>query len=310
MGKVLAAIVLVLAIAAGVVYGVPSVRAKVVGVPLKMQFRQGQEAKMKMNLDGKVKLEVTGLPPNMVPAQVSAFFGTDIPFKIEVRTKQLVKGVTGDEAEIETTMEGGSLEVTLPTGPFKQPIPAGAPSTMKMDSKGHVKFEAGAASPPGVPAEEMKKVQDFIGSMAGAFLSGQTRRVGQTWSTDINLPLTFDKAKVTVTGKISSTFAGVDKKSNVTVADIATDQNVTLDAAMTAPPGPGMPDVKLNGKINFKGHGYFDWSAGQVVGTDGNGNLDFNLKVKADRGPGGMPPTPIDATAHLMGSIKVSAEKL
>lgn len=310
MGKVLAVVVLVFAIAAGVVFGVPSVRAKVIGVPLRMHFKQGQELKQKMTLDGKVKLEVSGLPPGMVPPQAAAFLGTDIPFKMEMRTKQVVKNVTDDEAEIETNLEGGEMELQLPTGPYKQALPAGPPSTMKMDSKGHVKFDAAAMTPPGVPPEEMKKLQEFFSNLSGGMLSGETKRVGQTWSTDVNLPLTFEKAKVTITGKIENTFNNVESRNSATVAVIDSNTNVSVDVVMTAPPSPQLSDIKLNGTISGKNTGYFDWKAGQIVGSDGNGNLDLKLNVKAPQGPGGNPPTPIDAQAHLTGSMKMSIEYL
>jgi hypothetical protein len=302
VGKAIGVIVLLLAIAAGVIFGVPSVRARVIGVPLRMQFKQGQENKMKMNVEGKVKVDVTGLPDNTVPPQVKQFFNTDIPFKMEMRTRQVVKSVTGDVAEIETTMEGGNVEITLPGSngkPISYPMPAGAPTTVKMDTHGRVKFDDAAKTPAGVNPEDMKKVEEFIGNLSGGFLPGETRRIGDTWNSQISLPINTEKAKITVSGTINNTFQGVEKKANATVADIAGNQDIKIDVTGNQEG----TEIKLDGSVTGSNHGYFDWSNGQIVATDGNAKIDLSLDVKSKQ-------LPQDAKAHLTGDVKVSLEKL
>lgn len=305
MGKVVGVIVLILAIAAGVIFGVPSVRAKVLGVPLKMQFKVGQETRRKMTIDGKVNVDVTGLPDGVIPPQANDMLKKDIPFKMEMRMKEVVKAVNGDVADIENTVEGGEMQITLPgqTEPTKQPLPAQPPTTVQMDTQGRVKLNTNTQAVPGMSAAEMQKVQEFISNLSGGFLPGDTRRVGQSWSQDIKLPIDVQKAKINITGNISNTFENVDQKNNVTVADIAGKQDIKIDVTSEQ---PGV-DVKLTGGITGSNHGYFDWGTGQIVATDGNAKLDLTLVVKSAQGPGGKP---IDATGHLTGDMKVNYEKL
>lgn len=301
MGKVLGIVVLLVVLAVGAVMFVPSVRARVVGVPLKLQFVEGQENRTKTVLEGKVKLDVSGLPDNVLPKEASAMFNNDIPFKMETRSVQVVKAVSKDGIEVETTSDGGTLELKLPGSatPVTYPIAASPATRVKLDASGRAQPEIPATT-EGLSPRDVRKLQDFMGTLAAASLPGDTRRVGATWPTNVDLNIDSKAMKAVLKGNVTNTFQQITQKNAFTVADIAGTQDLSVDLQMA----PAGFEVKLTGTMKGANECFLDWKAGQVVQTDGNTHLDLTLTVKTQK------PQPIDAKAHVVGDVKMTVERL
>lgn len=301
VGKVLGIVVLIVVLAVGAVMFVPSVRARVVGVPLKLQYAEGQETRTKTVLEGKIRLDVSGLPDNVLPKEAGAMFNSDIPFKMETRALQVVKSVSKDTVEVESSSDGGTLELKLPgsPAPATYPIPPSPAARVKLDPNGRVQPEIPATT-EGLTPRDVRRVQDFIGTLATASLPGDTRRVGATWPTNVNLDLESKLMKAVLKGTVTNTFQQITQKNAVTVADISGTQDLSIDLRM----GPGDFDVNLMGTMKGVNSCYLDWNVGQVVLTDGNTHLDLTLSVKTQK------PQPMDAKAHVVGDVKMTVERL
>lgn len=301
MGKVLGIVVLLVVLAVGAVMFVPSVRARVVGVPLRLQFVEGQESRTKSVLEGKVKLDVSGLPENMLPKDAGAMFNNDIPFKMETRSVQVVKTVSNDGIEVETSSDGGTLQLKLPGNatPVTYPIPASPATRAKLDANGRVQPEIPATT-EGLAPRDVRKLQDFMSTLTSASLPGDTRRLGASWPTQVDLDIGSKAMKAVLKGMVTNTFQQITQKNASTVADIAGTQDLSVDLLMT----PVGFDVKLTGTLKGENHCYLDWKAGQVVQTEGNTHLDLTLTVKS------VKPQPIDAKAHVVGDVKMTVERL
>ena len=301
MGKIVGVIVLLVVFVAGAVMFVPSVRARVLGVPLELQFVEGREYRTKTVLEGKIKLEVSGLPDNLLPKEASALFSGDVPFKLETRSLQVVKSVTKDSIEMDASSSGGTLEIRLPGAPTPTtyPIPPTVASRVKLDSNGRPQPEIPATT-EGLTPQDMHKVQDFIATLATASVPGATKRVGATWTTPLELDVKNGAMAVLLKGALSSTFKQVTQKNVATVADIAGSQDLSVDVAFSK---DGF-DLKLTGSVKGDNDSYLDWTAGQIVLTEGNEHVDLALTVKTQK------PQAIDAKAHVTGDVKMTVEKL
>jgi len=92
---------LVALVLVGIVYFVPSFRARVIGVPLKLQFVSGQELKAKIAVQGQFRVELTGVPEHLLPSRFRMLLSQEIPIKLSAVVRQVVKSVSGGVAEIE-----------------------------------------------------------------------------------------------------------------------------------------------------------------------------------------------------------------
>jgi hypothetical protein len=291
--------VLVVIVAVVAVFAIPSVRYTLLGVPLRFNYKVGQQSSYKMSADGKVKLDVQGLPPQANP-MMQAFIGKDIPFKVSLNYKQLVKSVDASGvAEVETSFDGGDFEVTTPAGPpIKRPLDKQPSTVMKVDARGK---PVDVKAPPGMTAEQAKQMQDVFSNMFLGFLTGDTRRPGQSWQQPVNFTLPNPQVKFTVGGSVTDHFDKVTTRNKETAADIHGNYNITLDLA-PAQPQPGL-DVTMKGSIKGDSDTYFDWQNACVAGVDGNATIDVTLVTKATS------PQPVNTTAHLTGSMKAVVDK-
>lgn len=301
VGRVLGFVVLLLLIVAGAIAFVPSLRVRVSGVPLRLRFVEGRETRFKTTLDGKVKIEVSGLPDTALPKETAALLGSEIPFRVESRTRQMVKKVSDDGAEVETTSEGGSIEIQIPNEkPVSYPLPATPAYTLRMDAQGRLQMDSTNALSSGLKPTDMYKLQDFLGTLSSRYLPGDVKRMGATWSDDVDLSIKAQSTTLGVKGKVGSVLAGVTQRSGSSVADVASDQDLDVKVALAR---SGV-NLTLEGDLTGKSDCFLDWSAGEIVGTEGATHLDLNLRLKTQQ------PQMVDVKAHVTGDFKTLTEKL
>lgn len=302
MGRIVTVAVLLVVIVAGVVGGVPRVRAALFGVPLKMQFREGQETRIKQAIEGTLRLDVSGLPENVLPQSAAAMFNADVPFEVELRSRQVVKSVSDGVAEVESRGEGGSIKMRLPGGgePIRYTVPESEAVRYKVGPEGRVEYTVTAAPQGGVRATDIEKMQNLFASLTSATVPGDRCRTGAAWSQDINLPVHSGGVKATVNGIVKSTFETVTSKLGHTVADIRRVHDIKVDLDATAAPAGS----RIDGSIHGADDTYFDWIEGRNLATEGSLTFDLTLEMKRQA------PQPLDAKAHLTGSVRLKSETL
>lgn len=301
MSKKLGVVAVLVAAGLAVIFLLPSMRARVLGVPLKVRFSEGSEIRTKMNVDGTVKVEASGLPDGALPKEVVALLNQDISFRVETRLLQQVKRVSGETAQLESRSEGGSCELRLPgvEQPVHYDVPAGPATTLEVDAQGRVSYDLGTA-PAALSPRDAQKMQEFLGALSSAYLPGTTKRVGESWSIEPSLPLKGRSIGALVSGEVQSSFTGVSEKNGFTVADISSVQTLDLKAARHE----ADVDFALTGNLQTKTHTYFDFQAGQTVASDSDAALDLTLTVKMAK------PQATQVRAHLTGKAHVTLERL
>jgi len=265
----LAAVVLVAAIA---VAAVPSLRALVLGVPLRYEWKAGQESTTRTLLQGKVKIDLSGmglaLPPNL-----RSLVGQDLPFKVEMKSKQRVKSVAADgTAEVEVTPLGTTVELSFQGRASKEKFDPQPPTIVHYDARGAL---VAAARGSGTPQERL--AYETLSSFGAGTLPGDRRRPGSAWTQKVDAPFDIQQFKVRLLGESSSRLAGVESKDGATVANIATDEKLQVE--LMPSPLQALSPVKLNGTVTSSGNRWFDWSASRMRGGKGQGTIE--LKVDA-----------------------------
>lgn len=298
MQRILLVLVVALAIVGGAIAAVPSLRAHVLGVPLRLEWKVGQEQRVKSTVEGKVKIDVAGLSPGMLPPMAQNAIGQDIPFKVESTSRQVVKAVdAAGVADLEVTPEGGSVEVSFEGKAHRETFGKSAPSTFRMDPRGHI-----VAGEPSAASQD-RLAQEVLSNITSGFLPGDQRRPGNSWQQEIHAPFEVKGMKLAMDGKVDNRFVGVEVRDGQPTADILSTYDIQVGVvpagATSAPPG-----LSLKGSLKGSGNNYFDWRQSRTSGSTGQGLLDMTLGMQ-------LPVVgSVGGSAHLVGSFTLRMEKL
>lgn len=278
---VVAALALALIIA---VAALPSLRAMVIGIPLRYDWRAGQVATYRNTIQGKFRLNLTGMPS--LPSTTRALIGQDVPFKVDTKSTHTVKSVDpGGVAEIEVKPMGGYVELSFQGKVDKAVFDPQPPTIVRYDATGKMVVDPGTAASP-----QERLAMEALTSFGTGTLPGDRRRTGSTWIQSVSSPFEIQQMKLRLVGESTGRFSGVESRSGALVANIASDETLKLEVE-----GLLAAALQISGTVKSTGNRWFDWTAGKMRGVHSQGTIDLKGEV-----PGG--------SATLVGSYTTDVE--
>lgn len=262
---------LVILVGGGLLLSDPSLRARWQGVSLILRYREGQESRQRLTATWTGRHVVRGLPPGLA-SRLQGQNGRKVHARLDLATRIVVRSAAADgTAVLESTLESGMVEV----GSWRMALPKSPVSVQRVDAWGRVLDEPGRS---GLSLDQRRKFDAFLSSLVGGYLGRERRRVGQSWSQAVDLPLDEGSVQARITGSLDHVLEGLDTVDGAVLAAVGARQQIR---GRLGPMGGSGGQGAVEARGDFQGTSRFlmDWTEGMLRRVEGRGEAHLTFQA-------------------------------